>query len=92
MIPDQTTPQGRIMIAQRIDAFCKDDIIAGVLQRLEKENYESLLRAESSEDRVRVWAKAVVIKAFKDDLRALISAGERDVIDLAKDVQKQQKK
>lgn len=86
------TPEQRIMAAQRIDQFFKDDVIAAVMGKMERGIYEELLTAQSSEDRVRVWAKGVTLRNFKKEMQIVIDRGEEDVLAIAKAEAKRQQK
>lgn len=86
------TPEQRIEAARRIDLFFKDDVIAAVMGKMERAIYEELLVANSSEDRVRVWAKSVTLRNFKKEMQIVLDRGEEDVIALAKAEAKRQQK
>jgi hypothetical protein len=66
--------------ADRISEFLKDEVIAGALSRMERRIYEEFQAADSSEKRVTTWAKSVVLRDFETELRSIIDAGEREVL------------
>jgi len=75
-----TTPEGILAAAQRIENFLNDDVIADVMQRLERKFYEEFIGADTSELRVRAWAKATVLREWEREMRAIISNGEKELL------------
>lgn len=75
-MPDKTTEE-QINDGRRIAAFIKDECVDSALSRMERKYYEEFKASTSSEERVRSWAKARVLDDFLDELRAIVSTGER---------------
>jgi carbamoylphosphate synthase large subunit len=76
--------------AQVIDGFFKDPVIADVMSKLERFDYERFLKASTSEERAKAQGIALAHREFEDSVRALLSAGERAMLELANDVKKEQ--
>lgn len=83
-----TTPEQAIQDAMRVQTFLKDDVIAGVLSRLERAFYEEFVAADSSEKRVTAWAKATVLRKFEMELQIVMDAGEKEVLRIANETKK----
>jgi hypothetical protein len=66
--------------ANRISAFLADPVIAAVLTRMERRNYEDLQDADNSEKRVVVHVKAKVLREFETELKSCLDAGEMEVL------------
>jgi hypothetical protein len=73
-----------IQAAMRVSNFLKDEAVANALALLERKYYEEFKKSESSEARVRAWAKANVLDDFKDQLQIVIDTGEVAVLELAR--------
>lgn len=73
-----------IQAARRIDAFLKDDVIAKALSDMERRYYEEFIAAESSEQRVRAWAKAKMLRDFETQLKIVSDAGETETLQAAR--------
>jgi hypothetical protein len=74
------TPETIIRLAAKADQFLKDEVFTGALLRLERKYFEEFKQTKTSEERIRAWAKAAVLDDFKEQLRIVIDAGEREVL------------
>lgn len=82
------SPEEIVRDAERVSQFLKDEAIADAMSRMERRFYEEFIASKTSEERVRSWAKANVLRDFEQELRVIISAGETEVLKAAKDAQK----
>lgn len=74
------TPEDRLRAARRITEFLNDDVVGGVLTRMERRYYEEFLAADTSELRVRAWAKARTLKDLEIEMKTILDASEYEVI------------
>lgn len=79
------SPEQVIADAARIDAFMKDEAVGGALSRMERRFYEEFIGADSSEARVKAWAKANVLRDLERELKIIVDAGEHEVLRIAKE-------
>jgi hypothetical protein len=86
------TRESRIRKARVIDDFLKNDVIADVLSKLERADYEAFLKATNSEERARAQGQALAHRNFEVALKALLDSGEREMIQIAKEVKKESQK
>jgi hypothetical protein len=70
------TPEQRIRDAQRIEQFLKDEVISAALTRMERRFYEEFVASTTSEERVRSWAKANVMKEWEREMKAALEDGK----------------
>lgn len=77
------TPQKRIAASMFIKQTFENPVWQDILAQMERANYEALIGAKSSEDRVCVWADARSLRSLKDRMLAVSASGERDIIELA---------
>jgi hypothetical protein len=74
--------------AARVDLFLRDDAIVMAFALMERRYYEEFKQADSSESRVRAWAKANVLDDFQAQLRIVVTNGEAAVFGLQADAKR----
>lgn len=74
--PAKLTAEQIVRRAGRLAEFVSDEIVVNALATLKYENYQAFLKADSSEDRVRAWAKGAALEEFADELTRIRDAGE----------------
>lgn len=77
------SPEKTIRIAQKIDAFLKDEDIIAAFKLVSVRYYEEFRAATSSELRVTAWARANALEDILTQLRIPIDAGEAEVLKAA---------
>lgn len=77
------TPSERINAKQTIETFLKDDVIAGVLAKMERKYYEEFKQAMTSEERVRAWSKANLLDDFVHGMAAVVESGKAALLEMA---------
>lgn len=77
---DALSAEGRIEAERRIESFLNDEYVGGALTRMERQYYEEFLAADTSELRVRAWAKARVLKDLEREMKAISDAGKGERI------------
>ena len=86
----EKSPERIVQEAARIDQFLRDDVVGGALQRMERRYYEEFLAADSSEARVKAWAKANVLRDLEGQMKSLVDAGEFEILQMAKAAKREQ--
>lgn len=66
--------------AMRVQNFLKDDAVRGAIERLEKRYIEQMIAAETGEARAKAQGKIHAVRGFADELAAIISSGEQEVL------------
>lgn len=72
--PDQLLREG-----MRMKEILADDLLVEARALMERRYYEEFKRADSSEERVRAWAKANLLDDFWNLLHDITSRGEHEV-------------
>lgn len=67
-----------------VDEFLQNEVIAGILSRLERKYYEEFLASDSSEKRVTAWAKAKTLRDFEQETKAVIDGGKIELEHIAR--------
>lgn len=71
-----TGPEKRQQDGHRLEQFLKDEVIAAALSRMERRFYEEFVASTTSEERVRSWAKANVLREWERELKAALDDGQ----------------
>lgn len=74
--------------AQVVQDFLKNEVIAGILTRLEEHDYERFLTAANSEERAKAQGIAIAHREFHGALLGVMEEGKGAMIRLARDAKK----
>jgi glycerol-3-phosphate O-acyltransferase len=86
------TPEQRLHAGRFINDLFKNEIFLAIEARMERAVYEEFLKAQTSEDRVRSWAKGVVIRNLRTEMQIVLDRGDEVALELANAEAKRQKK
>lgn len=84
------SPDQRRNRSARLTAFLNDEIIAGVLSRLERKYYEEFIVADSSEKRAATQGKVRVLRDLEREFQVVLDDGELAMLEIAEAEKKDQ--
>jgi len=75
-MPEKSKEQ-LIADGMRLDNFLHDEVIEGIMTKLERRYYEEFKKSKTSEERVRAWAKASVLDDLENEMRVVGGLAEQ---------------
>jgi hypothetical protein len=86
-MPEKSHEQ-KVADGLRLDNFLKDELIAGIMTKLERKFYEEFKASDTSEKRVRAWAKAAVLDEWENEFRIVGGIADAAKVALAAESKK----
>lgn len=65
----------------KVKAWLEDPLMDGIIKTVAANIYNEFRAADNSEKRVTAWARANALEALISEMKAVVSAGERERIE-----------
>ena len=82
MAAEKSDEQLITMTATKIKQFLADELVGGIMSKLERAYYEEFKKSKTSEERVRAWAKAAVLDDWENEMRVVTGLADKAKITL----------